>query len=162
MQREWHNLIYVASISIPANTLQANPHRQSIKLCNGLIYKIRVSFPSGCAGLARFIIKRGGQQLYPSSPDEAFLGDGENIDFDELYLIETPPYELLLEAWNTAEDFSHTPILSIGMVSKEVFKARFLPTYSTKEFEQLLNKVANEQEEQRKILLSQILPSLRQ
>ena len=45
-------MLYVLALTIPANTAEATPYEEDLKLTDGVITRVEVEFPAGCAGLA--------------------------------------------------------------------------------------------------------------
>ena len=87
-------MIYSKFITTPANTLQSNPLRTSIKVTKGLVYKVEIMFPPGSLGLLRVAIFDGAYQAWPSTVGEWFRTDGETISYDDTYLKESAPFAL--------------------------------------------------------------------
>jgi len=136
-------LIYSANIITSSGQTALDPKRTILKLTKGLIYKVEIDFPSGSAGLAGVMVCDGSYQVWPSSKGEWFTGDSSNIVFEDMYIKETDPFEFVIYSYNTDDTYDHLINIRIGLVSKEVFMARFLPTLSYKAFtEMILNTQA--------------------
>ncbi len=101
-------MLYDFSFTIPANTTQANPVTLDCALCHGVINRVMVVFPPGCAALAHLKIKRSEHQLWPSNQDGSFASDSEVLDFPESYPLVDLPYEVTLLGWNDDDAFDHT------------------------------------------------------
>jgi len=67
-------------------------------------------------------------QVWPSSVGEFFTGEDQLIAFDDMYLKESAPYSLQCYSYNTDDTHAHFVSVRVGLVSSEVFLARFLPT----------------------------------
>jgi len=96
-------------------------------------------------GLAVF---DGLYQLWPTTVGEFFHTDDETISFDDMYLKEAAPYQLDIYSYNTDDTWGHAAMVRVGLVSKEVFLARFMPTVGYDYFVELLEKMSVEKEQQ--------------
>jgi hypothetical protein len=121
-------MIYVADITTPKNTAKTALKKTTIHVTKGLVYKVEFYFPSGGAGLMGVAVFDGLYQVWPSSVGEFFVSDDETISFDDTYLKESAPFELQAYSYNTDDTYDHVAGVRIGLVSAEVFMARFLPT----------------------------------
>lgn len=144
-------MIYSANITTVKNTAQSSLKRTSIHVTKGLVYKVEFYFPSGSAGLMGVAVFDGLFQVWPSNVGQFFVSDNETIRFDDLYLKETAPYEFQVYSYNTDDTYDHVVGVRIGLVSKEVFLARFLPYKSYEYFTRLLAQMADERAEQARL-----------
>ncbi|KKM63238.1 hypothetical protein LCGC14_1513550 [marine sediment metagenome] len=144
-------MIYTATISTPITTSESNRQRTSLAITKGLVYKVEIAFPPGSMGLLHVILYDGAHQLWPSTPGENFYADSYTLEFEDLHLKLVPPWEFQIETWNNDDTHEHALQIRIGMVDKEIFMARYLPSMA---YEQLIRMIAEEtrkQEEQRAI-----------
>lgn len=141
-------MIYTANITTVKNTPQTALKKTSINVTKGLVYKVEFYFPRGSAGLMGVAVFDGLFQVWPSSVGEFFVGADVLVSFDDLYLKEAAPYELQAYSYNTDDIYDHAVGVRIGLVSSEVFLARFLPTKGHDYLVQLLQQMADERAEQ--------------
>lgn len=111
---------YERSLTVPANTTEDSPIRLVWPLSRGVITRMTVFFPPGCAGLAKLRIYRGHMQLWPNDLGEWIKGDGREVLVESYYELTSYPYELTVEAINEDDTYSHTPILRCIIVPVEV------------------------------------------
>jgi hypothetical protein len=127
---------------------------------------MEIRIPPGHAGLAGVWINHGGFQVWPSSLGEYFVGDDDLIAFDDIYLIEAAPFAFNIYTFNTDDTYDHSFYVRFGVVSKEIFMARYLPTLGYDYFAKLLERLREEQGarrvEQEKELLENPFPWLKQ
>lgn len=158
-------MIYSKSLTVPAQTPRNDPVKTMCHVTRGLVYKIEIRIPPGHAGLTGIWITHGGFQIWPSSLGEYFIGDDELISYEDLYLIESAPYVFNLYAFNEDASYEHTFYVRFGVVSKEIYKARYLPTLSYDYFAKVIEKMRAEQDilrkEQEAILLENPFPWLK-
>jgi hypothetical protein len=103
-------------IEVSPNTTKAAPERLEIKLCIGIIQKVSIYFPWGCAGLVGLRILHYEHQLYPTNPDDWYTGNEIYIEFDDEYPILEGPNEFKIECYNEDDFYSHTPIVGFNVL----------------------------------------------
>jgi len=112
-------MIYEWSISIPAGTTKANWQKKEVVLPKGVIHKVDVVFPPGCAGCAHLIVKKSTHQIYPTNGDDDFNGDGEVISFKDHYRLPYKNNFLQIYTWNTGS-YDHTVTLRLGVLPEPI------------------------------------------
>lgn len=148
-------MIYTADISTAASTSKANAQKTVLPVSRGLVYKVDFVFPAGSTGLLYCLVTDGLHQVWPSSPGVWFRGDNDVISFEDTYLKLSPPYEFCIYTYNLDDTYNHSVIVKVGLVSSEIFMARFLPTYTYKYFIDMLDKLEAEQQTRAEELLQQ-------
>uniref|UniRef100_A0A6M3Y0V2 Uncharacterized protein n=1 Tax=viral metagenome TaxID=1070528 RepID=A0A6M3Y0V2_9ZZZZ len=138
-------MIYTATITTSKNTALAALKHTVLNVTKGLVYKVEFYFPSGSAGLMGLAVFDGLFQLWPSTVGEFFASDDETISFDDMYLKEAAPYQLDIYTYNLDDTYDHQAQARVGLVSQDVYMARWLPTMGYDYFVELLNKMAAEQ-----------------
>jgi len=103
-------------IEVDPDTTATDPKRVATKLCVGILQKVSIYFPWGCAGLVGIRIRHYEHQLYPTNLDEWYTGNEIHIEFDCEYLILEGPNEFKVEAYNTDDFYTHTPIVSFNVL----------------------------------------------
>jgi len=137
-------MIFAANISTPKDTDETSLKRTNLAVTKGLVYKVEFYFPTGSAGLMGVAVFDGLYQVWPSSVGEFFIGEDMVISFDDMYLKESPPYSFQIYTYNTDDTHAHSVAVRIGLVSADVFLARFMPT---KGHDYLMDLIANMQAE---------------
>jgi len=151
-------VIYSYDITTPKNTSNYSPQRTALKVTKGLVYQVEVEFPPGPLGLCHVAIFDGGFQVWPSNPEQSFHGDNGYMTFGDSYLKLTEPYEFTAVTWNNDDTYQHTIHVRLGMVSDEVFMARYLPSLSYDKMLETLALVQVQQEERQAALLANPIP----
>lgn len=141
-------MIYTANITTPANTAQTKLKRTRITVTKGLVFQFELYLPSGSAGLMGVAVFDGLFQVWPSSVGKFFVGEHHLISFPDMYLMESAPFEFQAYTYNEDTVHNHFASVRIGLVSKEVFLARFLPTKSNEYMAGLMAKMALERDSQ--------------
>lgn len=149
-------MIYTANITTPKDTKLSALKKTTIHVTKGLVYKVEFYFPPGSAGLMGVAVFDGLYQVWPSSVGEFFVGGDQKIEFDDMYYKEAEPFEFQCYSYNIDDTYEHMVSVRIGLVLKDVFQARYLPTKSGEVFMQVLAQMEIEREElakwQRKML----------
>lgn len=137
-------MIYLANITTPKNTPLSALKKTTLDVTKGLVYRVEFCFPLGPSGLMGAAMFDGLFQLWPSSAGQFFISDNETIVFDDLYLKEAAPFEFQVYTYNLDDTYDHFLGVRVGLVSDEVFKARFLPYESYEYFAKLISQLAEE------------------
>ena len=153
-------MIYTASITIAAKTAKSDAERTVLRVGKGLVWRIEVEFPPGCAGLAHLFITDGKYQVFPATPGESFASDGAVIGFDDLYLKNVPPYELVITTWNVDTGWDHTLQVRVAMASSEAFMSRYMPSMSWDKFNETMKAAALQQEKDKEDQLQVLAKSI--
>lgn len=145
-------MVYTSTITSTKAKAESTKTRTVIKITKGLVYQWELYFPPGSSGLLHIRILDGSYCLLPSTPSESFVGDNVKFTYEDLYLKETEPFEFNIDHWNEDTAYDHTFYFHIGMVSKDVYKARYMPTVQYDIFTKWITELAKEQERQRREL----------
>ena len=101
-------MIHVLSLAIPANTPLAAPEEGDVKLGSCIIRKVGIEFPRGCYWLAGVRMWLRAHQLYPTTPGEWLVSEGQLIEFADNTAVIDSPYEVTVQAYNLDERYPHT------------------------------------------------------
>jgi len=148
-------VIYSKYISTKIETYAITPLQTVLKVTRGLVYKVEIDFPPGPSGLLKVQIYDGGHQLWPSTPGEYFITDGYCISFDDTLLKLVAPFQFDIYTWNEDEEHPHGVTIRIGMVSSELYMARFLPTFGYKELRRVIAEETALQEKEREAVIAE-------
>lgn len=105
-------MFYSFDITVPKNTAKADAVVQEVELTSGLVTRVSILFPWGCAGLTHVQILDHEFQIWPSRDDLDFSGNDTIIEFSEAYPLLAPPFTLQIRAWNEDDSYEHT--VSVG------------------------------------------------
>ena len=138
-------LIYSKHISTVKKTDGLVYYKAQLHVTKGLVYRVEFYFPRGSAGLLGVAVYDGGFGVWPSNAGEFFTGDDELISFDDLYLKESAPYIFDIYTYNLDDTYDHVVDVRLGLVSKEAYQARFLPSIAWGEFAEMMSRLLAEQ-----------------
>lgn len=116
-------MYYDVSFTIPANTAKAAPLEQQVKLCHGVIHRVEIGFPSGCAGLVHLQVRHGLYQVWPTNAQGSFNTDDYTIPIDDYFELFEEPYILTLVGWNLDDTYDHTLEVRFGILPLSVILA---------------------------------------
>ena len=153
-------MIYSASITYDKGKSEATLTRTILRTGSGLVWRLEVEFPPGCAGLVHIRIMDGGYQMFPASPGETFSSDGSVIGFDDLYLKSSEPFEFTIEGWNEDTAWDHNINVRLAMASSEAFMSRYMPSLQWEKFAEIMSQASLQQEYERQRQLAQIQEEL--
>lgn len=117
-------MIYRFGITTPANTAEANKQKTLLKLCQGVIHQIDITFPAGPAGLLKMHINRGLYQVWPNTASQVFAADDTTISFREHFELNNSPFELEAWTWNLDDTYEHDIIIRIGILKRKFILRR--------------------------------------
>ena len=109
-------MFYDFSFTIPANTPAGSPAEMSCKLTYGIIHRVEIVFPAGCAGLVHLQIREGLHQYWPTNSDGDFASNDERIEFSEYQEFYRSPFELVLVGWSPDTTYNHTLEVRFGIL----------------------------------------------
>jgi len=110
-------MFFEHDINIPKNTSQESYHSELLRLTRGIIKRVDINFPSGCAGLVGVRLFKDSQQVIPSNYPKWIETDGETIPILSSIDLSQIPYELEFQAYNLDDTFNHTIRVRITMES---------------------------------------------
>lgn len=102
--------MYVVPVTIPPNTPDHNPIRVTSNPIRGFITRMEIEFPDGCLNAVGIRVYDNGKQIAPL-PTGWLTGNGRIIEWYENTRLEGPPWVIVIEGYNDAIDWPHTPVL---------------------------------------------------
>lgn len=109
---------YSHDLIIPKSTPILTPTTHVLQMAHGVVSKVWMGFPPGCAGWAHVSIHYLNQQLWPSNPDSWYTWDNGVIEFDEDYELTEFPYKLTLKGYNEDDTYPHTIYFTISLIEE--------------------------------------------
>lgn len=117
-------MLYDFALIIAASTTEASPTEQELKLTYGVIHRVEIEFPPGCAGLAHIALDYGKHQVWPTNPERSFASDNHVIAWNDHLPLSYAPFTLKLRGWNEDDTYPHTITVRIGILPPEALGAR--------------------------------------
>jgi len=105
--------IYTATLTVPANTQEANPATVAIEFREKVVERVEVKFPPGCADMVNVIVQHGIKQVFPPETGMTIAGDGETVGFMEWWEAPETPCKLTFVGWSPGTSYDHKIICRI-------------------------------------------------
>lgn len=131
-------MFYDFDLPIPANTPADDPAILDVELTHGIIHRVEIEFPGGCAGLVYVAIRQALHQLWPLNPGGAFHSDSHTIAWDDRLPWLQVPYNLQLVGWSLDDIYPHTIPVRIGILPADILEA---PQQSVSLLQRLLRRM---------------------
>jgi len=109
---------YSYPFTVPANTPENDPYEVRMKVTTGILTRVMVYFPPGCALNVRLRIFYQEWQLAPVNRDGYLAGDGTLYTWSEFIPIETEPLLLTCRAWNLDTKNSHAVLVGLVILPR--------------------------------------------
>ena len=100
-------MFFEHDIKIPANTAEDSYLTETLRLSRGIIERVDLVFPSGCAGLVGVRLARNTFQVIPSNYPKWIETDGESVAIYSNIDLSVNPYELEFQGYNKDDAFDH-------------------------------------------------------
>jgi hypothetical protein len=113
-------MLYKEEITTPINTARTSPMRTELELAVGVVSRVSLSFPAGCAGLVGLRVLDGLLQLWPLTPGEWFIADDFTIDFPENRFLTNGAKTYTVESFNEDTRYEHTVSLQVHVAEPSV------------------------------------------
>ena len=110
---------YNVTLSVPKATLKGDPAELRVRLTKGLIIKVRVGFPDGCADYLHAVILRGGHQVWPTNPDGDYAWNDYVHEIEASYPLEDEPLTMCVVGWNDDTRNPHQVTVGFNMLPLE-------------------------------------------
>jgi len=149
-------MIYIANITTKINTYKTSLKKTTMHVTSGLVFKVEFYFPAGSAGLMGVAVFDGLYQVWPSTVGKFFTGEDQLIDFDDMYLKEAAPFEFQCYTFNEDDKHPHFVSVRIGLVSSDVFLARFMPSRAPEDFVKMRGRMLKAKDERAALQLQQM------
>lgn len=107
--------MYAVQLTIAPNTTRSSPEKVSLEVAPGIIRKVRILHPAGCADLVGVSIYYRASRLFPTNDDGFFLGNGFPIEFNPNTSLLEPPFVLEIQGYNDDDTYTHKPTVYIEL-----------------------------------------------
>lgn len=98
---------FVHTLDIPPATPKSSPATKDVKLLDGTITVIEVSFPPGPASLVSVAIRDRLYQIAPANRENFFAYDNITLKFTVNYKLINPPFDVTLFGFAPTTIFPH-------------------------------------------------------
>ena len=112
-------MLHSKHVTVSANTTEANATKQSFLVNQGVIFRIWIAFPPGCAGLVNVRILHEGHPFLPDDADAYITADNYTFEYPIMYEITAPPEQITIEVWSDDDTYTHTIHVQFLIIPKE-------------------------------------------
>ena len=110
---------YAVALTIPASTAEADAVIEEIRLPQGVVQKVSILFPAGCAALAHVVVYEYEHQVWPTHFELNYVGDDVLIEFPADHDLPDEWNLFSVRGWNEDTVHEHTPIVFITVLEAE-------------------------------------------
>ena len=114
-------MLYTTDITTPANTAEADAVKTTLKLTHGIVHRVSIGFPDGCAGLAHLQLYRFEHQVWPTNSEADFNWNNVNLEWDDYFELLKGPFTLMAKTWNEDDTYQHIITVRLGIVPPETY-----------------------------------------
>lgn len=101
-------MLFEYHITVPASTVETDPHVEVAKLTYGIIHYIEF-VPWGYAvDMLHISIAQALHQVFPTNPDAPISFAGEKVEGKVYQPIDAEPYEVDIRGWNDSTLYPHS------------------------------------------------------
>ncbi|MCK4960689.1 MAG: hypothetical protein KAT00_14855 [Planctomycetes bacterium] len=110
---------YTAKLTVPAANDRTDPITEDLKVGQGRIAQVTVTWTPGSQWLNGLVIMEEGGQIIPSEGGGECRGDGYPDTWPEHIILDKPHPKLNLVAWSDGNDFEQDVLVSIVILPVE-------------------------------------------
>jgi len=131
-------VFYEYNVTYPPNVLPETEQINILRLSRGIIRKVEIVFPRGCAGLVGVRIFRESVQVIPLNYPAWLDSDGETISINTEIDLSVNPYEVEVRGYNIDDTYPHTIRFRFEL---KLIELEFGITHVVEESERLIREV---------------------
>ena len=109
------NLPFQYRFTLPKLTDITAPQEVVMPLPIGMIRRLWVEMPEGCAGLVGLQVWRRVYQIFPLPEGQWYVSDNTTVNFAFSHSVHNEPYEVTLRAYNLDDTYRHQPWIAFEM-----------------------------------------------
>ena len=110
---------YTAKLTVPADRTSRDPVTEDLKVGQGRIAQVTVTWTPGSQWENCLIVKYEGGQIIPSEGGGQCRGDGYPDTWPEHIILDRPHPVLNIEAWNEGNDYEQDVLVDISVLPGE-------------------------------------------
>lgn len=121
-------MLFEYPLTVLADTAEGEGEPLQCLLSAGVVTRVAVQFPAGCAGMVHVSIWRGEHQVWPVNLDEAISGEDAIVSWPESYDLDDEPFGFEVRGWSPGTTYPHVITFRFALLSlEEAQSARGLP-----------------------------------
>ncbi len=114
-------MFYEYGVTIPKSKAETTPTTQDLRLAKGVIHKVHVQFPIGCAGLVHCRLTHHSFGELPTNPDGSFSSDGYIVSSESPLEFFKEPYIIKFIGWNEDDTYAHTVTVRFDIIESQAY-----------------------------------------
>ena len=113
-------MLYAEQITFTKNKTEAEATRYSFKVRKGVIYRIWITFPTGCHQLVKLRLLIDEHNFLPVHKYAYIRGNGFVFEFPMMFEIKEEPSTITIEGWNEDDTNDHTIDIYVLILDKSL------------------------------------------
>jgi len=101
-------MLYSELVEFPFGQTENTKTVRRLKVNRGIITKVWIQFPPGCAGLTKVRVIHEGHPIIPAHEEETLRADNYTFEIPLMFEIIGAPEQLKIEGWNEDDAYDHT------------------------------------------------------
>ena len=110
---------YSYEVTIDPEDTATSPVVYPIVLATGILRRVRIFFPLGCSRTVRCSLWDRAIQILPTNQDGYYALDGNMVDADVYYSLDSNDHYLYLVAWAVDSAYQHTLTIHLDVQGPE-------------------------------------------
>ena len=110
---------YTKDVTFSSGGSQQNQTSVSFKCAKGIIHRIEIVFPSGCAGLVHVQLFQSGHPIAPSNESDTYSGNDDVLEIPEFIELKSELNTITIKGWNEDDTYDHKILFRIYILAKE-------------------------------------------
>ena len=100
-------MLHSKQITLSSGQTEATSTKTRFKVNRGVIFRVWITFPSGCVGLVKMRILHEGHPILPVNADAFIRGNNFTFEIPLFFEILDEPQQITIEAWNEDDTYDH-------------------------------------------------------
>lgn len=113
-------MLHSKHITLTKNKTEAQSTFTRLKVNQGIIFRVWISFPAGVQNLVNLRILHEGHSFLPVDAKDFITGDNITFVYPLFYEIKDEPAQIIIQAWNTDDTFDHTIDVQLLIIDKKL------------------------------------------
>lgn len=111
-------MLHSKHITLIKGNTEATSTKTRFKVNKGIIYRVWITFPKGCAGLVKLRIYLEGHPFLPVDKDAYISGSNYVFEYPVFVEIDEEPRYITIEGWNEDDNHNHTIDVQMMIIDK--------------------------------------------
>lgn len=111
---------YTKDVTFSSGGSSTDQTSATIKAARGVIHRIEMVFPGGCAGLVHVQLFVSGHPIAPSTFGQTYSGDNDIIEIPEFTELRKDSNIIEIRGWNEDDTYDHRILFRIFVLPKNV------------------------------------------